>query len=162
LGRVVARYRTSPRGDWRDIGEPKLAGEPAGNRIEYHVGELLRTLAAQSAVSASATVPRLEAVNDGLVMSNFGGRGARGGQHITAALFQGGVAGGTQWIQYTFPRTETVSESAVYWASPAASQTSRAGNAQLPPAASSQSPCSWRIVYLTPGNEWLPVQPTTP
>src|SRR5215469_17930399 len=48
LGRVVARYRTSPQGDWRDIRHPTLAGEPSGNRIQYRVGDLLQTLAAQS------------------------------------------------------------------------------------------------------------------
>src|SRR3974390_1964611 len=63
LGRVVARYRTSPQGDWRDISHLKLAGAPTGNRIQYQVGDLLKTLAAQSEVSASATVPGLATVN---------------------------------------------------------------------------------------------------
>ena len=116
LGRVVARYRTSPQGDWRDISHLKLAGEPTANRIQYRVGELLKTLAAQSEVSASDTVPGLATVNDGAVVSNFGGRGGRGGPPVTAALFQGGADGGAHWIQYAFPRTETVSEAAVYWA----------------------------------------------
>src|SRR5215471_6348329 len=116
LGRVVARYRTSPQADWRDISHPKLAGGPAGNRVEYRIGELLKTLAAQSEVSASATVPGLATVNDGLVMPAFGGRGGRGGQEVAAAVFEGGAEGATQWIQYTFPRLETVSEAAIYWA----------------------------------------------
>ena len=54
LGPVVARYRTSSQGDWRDISQLKLTGEPTGNRIQYRVGNLLKTLAAQSQVSASA------------------------------------------------------------------------------------------------------------
>src|SRR5215831_12707179 len=39
LGPVVARYRTSPRGDWRDIGHLKLAGRPAGDRVQYSLGD---------------------------------------------------------------------------------------------------------------------------
>jgi len=39
LGRVVARYRTSLEGDWHEIAHPKLAGEAAGNRIEYRIGD---------------------------------------------------------------------------------------------------------------------------
>src|SRR5690349_18681610 len=48
LGPVVARYRTSPQGDWRDISHLKLADEPTGNKIEYRLGDRLKTLAAQS------------------------------------------------------------------------------------------------------------------
>src|SRR5215475_263890 len=93
LGRVVARYRTAAQGEWRETGHLKLAGEPDGNTIQYRAGELLKTLAAQSEVSASATVPGLAAVNDGLVAPNLAGRGGRGGPQATAALFQGGADG---------------------------------------------------------------------
>src|SRR5215471_14157145 len=86
LGRVVARYRTAPQGEWREVGHLKLTGEPVGNTIRYRAGDLLKTLAAQSEVSASTTVPDLATVNDGLVASNFGGRGGRGGPQLTAAL----------------------------------------------------------------------------
>jgi hypothetical protein len=158
LGRVVARYRTSPQGDWRDISNLKLAGTPTANRIQYRVGDLLKTLAAQSEVSASATVPGLATVNDGAVTPAPGGRGGRGGPPVTAALFQGGADGGTQWIQYAFPRTETVSEAAVYWAGAQASR----GGAQAPPSASPQAPRSWRILYKAADNEWRPVQATSP
>ncbi len=113
LGRVVARYRTSPQGEWRDVGYLKLAGAPAANRIDYRVGDLLKTLAAQSRVSASETVPGLATVNDGIVPLPDGGRGGRGGRGApSAAVFEGG----THWIEYDFPQTETVSEAAVYWA----------------------------------------------
>jgi hypothetical protein len=74
------------------ISHLKLAAEPAGGKIEYRVGDLLKTLAAQSEVSASANVPGLAAVNDGAVASNAGGRGARGGRGgplVTAAIFNG-------------------------------------------------------------------------
>ena len=162
LGRVVARYRTSPQGDWRDISQLKMTGEPAGNTIQYRVGELLKTLAAQSEVSASATVPGLATVNDGAVGPSFGGRGGRGAPQVSAALFQGGAEGGTKWIQYTFPRTETVNEAAVYWTGPGDNQAARGGAAQAPPAAGSQAPRSWRILYRTGDNEWRPVQATTP
>ena len=158
LGRVVARYRTSPQGDWRDINNATLAGKPTGNTIQYQIGELLKTLAAQSEVSASTSVPNLATVNDGVVLPSFGGRGGRGGSQATAALFQGGADGGAQWVQYAFPRTETVSEAAVYWAGPGDNQAAR-GGAQMP-AASSQAPRSWRILYRTSDNEWRPVQAT--
>ena len=163
LGPVVARYRTSPQGDWRDISHLKPAGEPTGNQIQYRLGNLLKTLAAQSEVSASATVPGLATVNDGAVAPIAGGRGGRGGgPPLTAALFQGGADGGAQWIQYAFPQTETVSEAAVYWAGPAENQAGARGGVQAPLAASSQAPPSWRILYKTAGNEWRPVQATTP
>src|ERR1700722_1085949 len=74
LGPVVALYRTSSQSDWRDIGHLKLAGEPTGNKIQYRVGSLLKTLAAQSEVSASAPIPGLATVNDGAVAPNAGGR----------------------------------------------------------------------------------------
>src|SRR6185437_13608333 len=67
LGRVVARYRTSPQGEWRDISQLTLSGQPTANRIQYRVGELLKTLAAQSQVTASETVPGLATVNDGAI-----------------------------------------------------------------------------------------------
>jgi hypothetical protein len=166
LGRIVARYRMSPQGEWRDVSELTLAGEPTGNRIQYRVGDLLKTLAAQSEISASATVPGLATVNDGAVTPIFGGRpGQRGGgPPATAALFQGGATGDTQWIQYTFPRTETVSEAAVYWAGaqpPGAggAQTQRPGGAGASP--NLQAPRSWRILYKA-GDEWRPVQAATP
>ncbi len=90
LGPVVARYRTSPQGDWRDISHLKLAGEPTGNKIQYRVGDLLKTLAAQSEVSASAAVPGLATVNDGAVAPNWRtARGGRGGPPVTAATFPG-------------------------------------------------------------------------
>ncbi|MGA7239505.1 MAG: hypothetical protein WBY44_27735, partial [Bryobacteraceae bacterium] len=89
LGTVVARYRTSPQGDWRDVAHLKLAGEPSGNKIEYRAGNLLKTLAAQSEVSASEAVAGLARVNDGAVGPNAGGRGGRGGRGApaTAAIF---------------------------------------------------------------------------
>jgi hypothetical protein len=154
LGRVVARYRTSAQGNWRDISHLTLAGAPTGNRIQYRVGDLLKTLAAQSEVSASSTVPGLATVNDGVVTPTTGGRRA---PQVTSAVFKGGADAGTQWIQYTFPRTETVSEAAVYWAGPSDNQGAR-GGAQAPPAATSQPPRSWRILYKAGENDWRPVQ----
>src|SRR5215471_13136808 len=150
LGRVVARYRTAPQGEWRDIGHLKLAAQPAGNTIQYRAGELLRTLAAQSEVSASANVPGLATVNDGLVIPNFGGRG---GPPAIAAVFQAGADGGAQWIQYAFPRTETISEAAVYWAGAGENQAARGGGRQAAPASNSQAPRSWRLLYRTENNE---------
>lgn len=151
LGRIVARYRTSTQDSWRDISHLKLVGEPAGNRIQYRVGDLLKTLAAQSEVSASAAVSGLATVNDGAVVSNSSGRSGRGGTPpVTAAIFQGGVDGGADWIQYAFPRAETISEAAVYWAGPGDNPSG------------AQAPRSWRILYRAVDNEWLPIQNTTP
>jgi hypothetical protein len=78
LGPVVARYRTSPQGDWRAINQLKLDGQSTGNKIQYRLGDLLKTLAAKSEVSASAAVPGLATLNDGLVAPIGGGRGGRG------------------------------------------------------------------------------------
>jgi hypothetical protein len=159
LGTVVARYRTSPQGDWRDVAHLKLAGEPSGNKIEYRAGNLLKTLAAQSEVSASEAVAGLARVNDGAVGPNAGGRGGRGGRGApaTAAIFQGGADGGSHWIQYAFPQTETVAEAAVYWAGGGENQGRGQGTAPPP-----QAPRSWRILYKAADNEWHPVQVTTP
>jgi len=162
LGRLVARYRTAGQSEWRDIGHLKLSGPSTGNTIQYRAGELLKTLAAQSEVSASAPVPGLATVNDGLVIPNFGGRAGRGGPQATAAVFQGGADGGTQWIQYMFPRPETVSEAAVYWVGAGDNQAGRGGGRLATPTISSQAPRSWRLLYQTGNNEWRPVQATTP
>jgi len=155
LGPVVARYRTSSQGEWRDISHLTLDGAPTATKVQYRLGTLLKTLAAQSEISASAPVPGLATVNDGAVAPAAGGRGGRGAPPVVAAIFQGGADGGPQWIQYTFPHAETVSEAAVYWAG-AAENTAR-GQAQP----SAQAPRSWRILYQA-GNEWRPVQATTP
>jgi hypothetical protein len=158
LGPVVARYRTSPQGDWRDVGHLKPAGKPTGNKIEYRAGNLLKTLAAQSDVSASEAVAGLATVNDGATAPNAGGRGGRGGRGATAAtaaIFQGGADGGSHWIQYAFPRTETVAEAAVLWAG--------AGeNERGQETAGAQTPRSWRILYKADDDEWHAVQATTP
>lgn len=148
LGRVVARYRTSSQGAWREIGHLKPAGAPSGNIVRYRLGELLKTLAAQSQVSASKDVQGLAAVNDGLVTPAFFGRpGQRpGGPPPVAAFFEGGA----HWVQYVFPGVETVTESAVYWA----------GAGENQPGV--QAPQSWRILYRTTGNEWRPVEAITP
>jgi Family of unknown function (DUF5695) len=167
LGRVVARYRTSPQGAWRDISNLKLDGAPTATRVQYRVGDLLKTLGAQSQVSASTTVTGLATVNDGVVTPLGGGRGGnaggRGAPPVFAAVFPGGGDGGTQWIQYAFPQATSVSEAAVYWTgpgdNPAAGQGGR--GAQPSPAATAQAPRSWRILYKV-GDDWRPVQATTP
>src|SRR5215469_6041241 len=38
FGPVVARYRTSPQGEWRAVSHLKLAGESTGNRVQYRAG----------------------------------------------------------------------------------------------------------------------------
>jgi hypothetical protein len=156
LGPVVARYRTSPQGDWRAVSHLKLTGEQTGNKVQYHAGELLKTLAAQSDVSASEAVSGLSTVNDGAVAPIGGGRGGRGAPPVIAAIFQGGADGGSHWIQYVFPKTETVSEAAVYWAG--AGETTGRGQ----PAASYKAPRSWRLLYKGAENEWHSVQATAP
>jgi len=161
LGAVVARYRTSPQGDWRDIGHLKLAGEPIGTKIEYRLGELLKTLAAQSTVSASETVPGLATVNDGAVTPIGGGRGGRAGAPVIGAIFQGGPDDGSHWIQYSFPQAATISEAAVYWAGAAESQGRGQGPARGQATGAPQAPRSWRILYRSANNEWLPVQGAT-
>lgn len=160
LGPVVARYRNSPQGDWHAISHLTLAGEPSGNKIQYRVGYLLKTLAAQSEVSASDAISGLTTVNDGAVAPIFGGRGGRGAP-VIAATFQGGAGGGAHWIQYAFPRTETVSEAAVYWAGAGENQGRGQGPARAQAQVIPQAPRSWRILYQA-GNEWRPVQATTP
>lgn len=160
LGPVVARYRTSPQGEWRDINQLMLERQTAGNRIEYKLGSLLKTLAAQSQVSASDTVPGLSAVNDGLVPppdAGRGGRAGRGGQGAapSAALFRGGAENSTHWIEYDFPRMQTESQAAVFWAGGA----NPGGGAT---AAAAQAPRSWRILYKGAGGGWRAVQAATP
>ena len=163
LGPIVARYRTSPQGDWRAINQLKLDGQPTANKIQYRLGDLLKTLAAQSQVTASTAVPGLATVNDGAVTPIGGGRGGRGAAPVIAATFQGAAAGGTQWIQYAFPQTETVSEAAIYWAGAPENQGRGQGQGRgAQPQVIPQAPRSWRILYKTAAGEWSPVQATTP
>jgi Family of unknown function (DUF5695) len=162
LGPVVARYRTSPQGDWRAVTHLKLAGEQTGNKVQYRAGELLTTLAAQSEVSASETVAGLSTVNDGAVAPIGAGRGGRGAPPVVAAVFQGGADGSSHWIQYAFPQTETVSEAAVYWAGEGENVGRGQAAARAQATARYQAPRSWRVLYKSADNEWHPVQPSTP
>ncbi len=54
----------------------------------------------------------------------------------------------TEWIQYDFEKTSTVSEASVYWFDDG-------------PSGGCRIPKSWRIMYKS-GNEWIPVEPLSP
>ena len=48
LGRLLIRYRTTPNGDWRELRELSMAGQPSGRSISYMLGARQPTLASRS------------------------------------------------------------------------------------------------------------------
>jgi hypothetical protein len=57
--------------------------------------------------------------------------------------------GTTEWLQYDFPKTSTVSETQVFWFDDTGS-----GGVKVP--------ASWRLLYKDAAGEWKPVQNTSP
>lgn len=166
LGNIVIQYRTSTNGDWitaREIG-PGTPASADGNTINYSVGTLLPTLPQLSTVSFSGNGTNAASLSDGLYppaaterdggpggARGFRGRGGRGfGQPPVSPAFTWlGERGTTEWVQYTFPDEQVVSNIQVYWASEDSTN----------PAV--RVPANWSLQYLQ-GSNWSEVQPTTP
>lgn len=153
LGSIVIRYKAPADKDWHEARQVMSAGQPApgSNTINYSIGVLLPTLPQLSKASASSNATNLAALRDDrFPLVGPGGRGgARGGGRgggvpISAFTWQG-ERGNTQWVQYTFPKEEEVSNVQVYWAS----------DDTTDPAL--RVPASWRLLYED-GSDWKEVK----
>lgn len=101
------------------------------------------TIASRSKVTASAGNPRsLKAINDQYV--------PRDSKDQSMPYFHWWPRkNSTQWVQYDFAGSKTVSSSAVYWYDDG-------------PWGGCRIPASWTIEYLDAGGAWVPVHNTTP
>ena len=100
------------------------------------------TLASQSTVTASTTLPALSAVNDRLVPRS------RDDRSVPYTHWWPRKAT-TEWISYKFPQLSEVSTVTVYWFSDK-------------PWGGCDVPKSWRLLYLMPSGQWKPVEPLSP
>jgi hypothetical protein len=130
LGRFVLRYRSAPRGDFRELRDViPDAGQGDARTFRYRIGSRPPALAARSTASAAVGAGGLRALNDGLVPSTSPAA-------APVPLFNwSAVRGVTQWVQYTFPSEQDVARAEVFWVAP---------------------PQSWRLLYAA-GLEWKPV-----
>lgn len=101
------------------------------------------TIASRSKVTASAGNPRsLKAINDQFVPQDS--------KDQSMPYFHWWPRkNSTQWVQYDFAGSKTVSSSAVYWYDDG-------------PWGGCRIPASWTIEYLDAGGAWAPVHNTTP
>jgi hypothetical protein len=96
------------------------------------------TLASESKVTASMSLPALSAVNDRLVPKGESDRSM-------PYTHWWPKKASTEWICYTFPQEAEVSTSTVYWF-------------YDKPWGGCDVPKAWRILYLTGSGQWLPVE----
>jgi hypothetical protein len=165
LGNVVIQYRTSTNSSWmtaREVG-PAAAASAGDNTIHYSIGTLLPTLPQLSTVSVSGNGTNANSLSDGQFppIAASGGRGGGGGARgaraggrffaaptVSPAFEWPDERGSTQWVQYTFPTAQEVSNVQVYWATDDTNSAVRV-------------PISWRVQYQQ-GSNWNDVQATTP
>jgi hypothetical protein len=131
LGRVLIRYRTTPNGDWREVGEMSLSGSEPGKSVSYTLGSRGRSLAQRSSASAGTGAAGLRALADGVVPL----APVRGAVAEVPLFAWQGTHGTSQWVQYTFPETTEISSMEVFWTS---------------------VPDGWRLIYADAG-EWKEV-----
>lgn len=153
LGRLLIKFRATPNGDWRELGDMLMRPQAGQQSIEYVFGMLSPALASKASPSAVRGVGGLRALTDGLVpiAAGPGGRGRGAGPgaprpaDVPTFTFPTGApepgSGGTtpdsttRWVQYTFPMEAEISRSEVFWVNP---------------------PKSWRVLYQD-GRQWKAV-----
>ncbi len=96
------------------------------------------TLASESKLSASKPLPSLVSVNDRLVPKDENDRSVP----YTHWWPQ---QAGTEWLQYDLPQESTVQSATVYWFDDG-------------PWGGCRVPKAWRVLYLTAGGQWQPVE----
>lgn len=96
------------------------------------------TLASESKVGSSSRIPALSSVNDRLVPKDENDRSVP----YTHWWPKNAV---TEWLSYDFQQTATVQSCTVYWFDDG-------------PWGGCRVPKSWRVLYLTAGGEWAPVE----
>lgn len=161
LGNIAIQYKTASDSDWTAAREVAAAGDQStgNNTIRYSIGSLAPTLPQQSKAFGPPSAISLSALSDDQFPQNTAppGRGARGaGAGRGSAFFNIPTActwqnerGQTDWVQYTFPKEEEVSNAQVYW------QTDDAAEAKV------KVPASWRLLYSA-GDDWKEVEASTP
>src|SRR5262245_25205443 len=162
LGNIAIQYKAAGDTAWTVAREVAAVRDqdPETNAIRYSIGSLAPTLPQQSKASGPASAISLSALSDDQFPQNAPptGRGARGARGAgrgnaffppPAACTWQNERGQTDWIEYTFPKEEEVSNSQVYW------QTDDAAEAKV------KVPASWRLLYSA-GQDWKEVEPTTP
>src|SRR5687768_3032086 len=76
LGRLIVRYRTAARGDWKELRELIAAAGGASGEIAFTLATPMPTLASKASGSAVQGVAGIRGLNDGLVPRPIaGGRG---------------------------------------------------------------------------------------
>jgi len=99
------------------------------------------TLASQSKLTASHEVAGLASICDRLVPKDENDRSV-------PYYHWWPKQGTTEWLQYDLPEPQKVQEATVYWFDDQ-------------PWGGCKVPASWRILYLTPDGQWLPVSGAT-
>lgn len=101
------------------------------------------TIASKSKVSSSVNKPSMYAsLNDQYEPANSN-------DHSSSFLHWWPKKNTTEWVQYDFDKSYSVSESSVYWFDDKSSN----GGCRIP--------SSWKLLYLKDG-EWIPVKNTSP
>ena len=141
LGNVVIRYKTAGEPQWREIRDPIASSRSAEETqsITYSIGVPQPTLASKSKISSSSNESALGAINDGWVSMRY----RRGSLQRFTWLKE---RGRKQWVQYTFPSTQTVSSVDVFWYA----------NSRTDSAKACRLPASWKLFYQD-GTKWKPV-----
>ncbi len=129
LGNVLVRYKPPADKDWQTALYATAAGQ-SGESVSYHVGRGIPTLATSSKASASTARFLVRALNDQIESTSSSDE--------TIPRFMWFDRRGTrEWVQYDFPKPESISSAQVYWAAPA--------------------PQSWRLLYRD-GEDWKEVR----
>ena len=163
LGPVVARYRTSPQGEWRDISHLKLAGEPTGNKIQYRLG---RPAQDPGGPERSQRLGRPFRALPPLTTAPWPPiGGGRGGGRRRSCRDRSHFPGWRRWRHALDPIRLPADRNGL--GSRRLLGRRRRESGPRPGAGAlrrrfPQAPRSWRILYKTAGNEWRPVQATTP
>jgi hypothetical protein len=131
LGNLLVRYKAPSDAGWQ------TALYATGGGLSYHVGKAIPTVATSSKASASAAPFLLGALNDQT-------EPAKSSDETVPRFVWINRSGTREWVQYTFPKPESVSAAQVYWF------THEEGDRPC------RLPQSWRLLYRE-GDDWKEV-----
>src|ERR1700690_494505 len=102
LGNVLVRYKAPADAAWQ------TALYATGGGLSFHVGKAIPTIATSSKASASPGGTLLDALNDQIEPASS--------SNETVPRFVWINRSGTrEWVEYDFPKPESVSSAQVYW-----------------------------------------------
>ncbi|HXN50134.1 MAG TPA: DUF5695 domain-containing protein [Bryobacteraceae bacterium] len=131
LGNVLVRYKAPADAAWQ------TALYATGGGLSFHVGKAIPTIATSSKASASPGGTLLDALNDQIEPASS--------SNETVPRFVWINRSGTrEWVEYDFPKPESVSSAQVYWS------THEEGDRPC------RLPQSWRLLYRE-GDDWKEV-----